>query len=151
MNEIAQSGTHNSQEHLSKLVGRKTNLGYSGMHIHLLGDRPIISSGFFAPGRSGVDDHPRHGWTIDKNAPPRFRSDPKERSPCGCVTWSSFFQSHFSGWWLGHATPSWKMWFRQLGWWATQYFCDNKIHGNQTNNQHIIFVEPVVASVAFQT
>ena len=31
--------------------------------------------------------------------------------------------------------PLWKIWVRQLGWLATQYFWKNKFDGNQTTNQ----------------
>ena len=33
-----------------------------------------------------------------------------------------------TGWWF---EPLWKIWVRQLGWLATQYFWENKSHGNQ--------------------
>ena len=40
----------------------------------------------------------------------------------------------------------WKIWVRQLGWWHSQYFWENKIHGNQTTNQSfIIFRRGAVA------
>ena len=37
--------------------------------------------------------------------------------------------------WLVVGPPLWKIWVRQLGWLATQYFWENKIDGNQTTNQ----------------
>ena len=36
--------------------------------------------------------------------------------------------------------PLWKIGLRQLGWWLdSQYFWENKIHGNQTTNQWFFF------------
>ena len=37
--------------------------------------------------------------------------------------------------WLVVGPPLWKIWVRQLGWLATQYFWENKIDGNQTTIQ----------------
>ena len=42
------------------------------------------------------------------------------------------FPMFFPGWYF---QPLWKIWVRQLRWLATQYFWENKIHGNQTTNQ----------------
>ena len=40
--------------------------------------------------------------------------------------------------------PLWKIWVRQSGWLATQYFWENKIDGNQTTNQN-----PLTSSTAY--
>ena len=37
--------------------------------------------------------------------------------------------------WLVVGPPLWKIWVRQLGWLATQYFWENSKNGNQTTNQ----------------
>ena len=51
---------------------------------------------------------------------------------------SCFFLSsiqYYSGWWLDHPSEKYES---QLGWLATQYEWENKIHGNQTTNQYFI-------------
>ena len=43
--------------------------------------------------------------------------------------------SRTTGWWLGHPSEKYES---QLGWLDTQYFWENKIHGNQTTNQNVV-------------
>ena len=40
-----------------------------------------------------------------------------------------------SGWWFSHPSEKYES---QLGWWHSQYFWENKIHGNQTTNQLLL-------------
>ena len=50
--------------------------------------------------------------------------------------------------WLVVWTP-WKIWVRQLGWLATQYFWENKIDGNQTTNQiKSDHIQPTISSLS---
>ena len=39
------------------------------------------------------------------------------------------YKPTYIGWWF---QPLWKIWVRQLGWWHSQYFWENKIHGNHS-------------------
>ena len=43
--------------------------------------------------------------------------------------------------WLVVGPPLWKIWVRQLGWWNSQYFWENRIDGNQTTNQLYNFIK----------
>ena len=43
--------------------------------------------------------------------------------------------------WLVVGPPLWKIWVRQLGWWNSQYFWENKIDGNQTTNPDRLYLK----------
>ena len=41
--------------------------------------------------------------------------------------------------WLVVGPPLWKIWVRRFGWWDSLYIWENKIDGNQTTNQQMIY------------